>query len=926
MTYLASRLSPARTVILSLAGLSAAAFAAAPNAPTAAPKARVAATKAPVAAQQVRSIEGVTEYQLANGLQVLLYPDQSSSTVSINVTYKVGSRHESYGETGMAHLLEHMSFKGTPTHPKIMDELSSRGARANATTSYDRTNYFETLPATAANLEWALGMEADRMTHSLIAKKDLDSEMTVVRNEFEAGENSPARVLSERVLETAYLWHNYGHPTIGARADIEGVPIERLQKFYHTYYQPDNAALIVTGKFDQKATLAYIEKVFGVIPKPTRILPNLYTTEPPQDGMREVTLRRSGSEQVLDEAFHVPADAHPDSVSLSLLTSLLNERPAGLLYKRLVETKLAVSASVGVEPMYDPGFLMISVTLPKGGDLGAVRRELDAILQTVRSQDFSQEELERVRNDQFNGYERLLNSSPEMASNLSENVAVGDWRLLFWDRDLLKNVTVADVKRVANTYLINSNLTVGMFIPDDQPLRAVIPPAPKLDALLAGYTGQAAVAEGEHFDATPKNLEARVKRGMAGAIKTAYLVKKTKGDRVSGIIDLHFGSLDSLKNKAEIGQFTAGLLMRGTQAHTRQQIEDELTRLKTTLRINGGAAGLSASFETPEANLNPTLQLIAELLQKPAFPAADLDELKRAALSRIETARTDPQAIANLAARRSLSPYVAGDYRYVQTLDESVAAVNAVSLGDIQSFYKEFYGASNAEAALVGNFDAADATKELTDLFGGWKSPSAFERAVGMYKPTTSDTKVFATPDKPNAVYLLAGLLKIRDDDPQYPALEIGNEILGGGVLNSRLATRIRQKDGLSYGVGSQVHADALDPVGSFTVFAISAPQNTPKVESDAKEEMAKVIAAGFTAEEVTAAKSGILSEMTLNRSSDAALARDLAAHLYLNRDFTWDANFEKAIDAASPEAIHKAMQEFVVPDHLVTVKAGDFK
>ncbi len=920
MTDLASRRPPARTMILILAGLAgAAAFAAPPKAPVAAPQARAAL-------KPVRSIEGVAEYRLANGLQVLLYPDQSSSTVSINVTYKVGSRHESYGETGMAHLLEHMNFKGTPTHPKIMDELSSRGARANATTAYDRTNYFETLPATAANVEWALSMEADRMTHSLIAQKDLDTEMTVVRNEFEAGENSPANVLRERVLETAYLWHNYGHPTIGARADIEGVPIERLQKFYHTYYQPDNAALIVTGKFDPQATLAYIGKVFGAIPKPTRILPNLYTAEPPQDGMREVTLRRAGSEQLLDEAFHVPADAHPDSVSLSLLASLLNERPAGLLYRRLVETKLAVSASADLEAMYDPGFLMISVTLPKGGDAGAVRRELDGILQTIRSQDFSQEELERVRNDQFNGYERLLNSSPEMASNLSENVAVGDWRLLFWDRDLLKKVTVADVKRVADTYLIESNLTVGTFIPDDKPLRALITPAPKLDALLAGYAGQAAVAAGEHFDATPKNLEARVKRGMAGSIKTAFLVKKTKGGRVSGLIDLHFGSLASLQNKAEIGQLTAALLMRGTQAHTRQQIEDELTRLKTTLRINGGASGVSASFETPEENLNPTLQLIAELLQKPAFPAADLDELKRGALSRIETSRTDPQAIANLALRRALSPYPPGDFRYVPTPDESAAAVNAVSRSDIESFYRQFYGASNAEAALVGNFDAAAATRELSGLCGGWKSPSPFERAVGIYKPTASDTQVFATPDKPNAVYLVAGLLKIRDDDPQYPALEIGNEILGGGVMNSRLATRIRQKDGLSYGVGSQVHAEALDPVGSFALFAISAPQNTAKVESDAKEEMAKVIATGFTPEEVSAAKSGLLSEMTLNRSNDAALARDLAAHSYLNRDFTWDEGFEKAIEAATPAAIHKAMQDFLDPQHFVTVKAGDFK
>ena len=516
-----------------------------------------------------------------------------------------------------------------------------------------------------------------------------------------------------------------------------------------------------------------------------------------------------------------------------------------------------MSASVDLESMYDPGFLMISVTLPKGGDLGAVRRELDGILQTIRSQDFSQDELERVRNDQFNGYERLLNSSPEMASNLSENVAIGDWRLLFWDRDLLKKVTVADVKRVANTYLIDSNLTVGTFVPDDKPLRAEIAPAPKLDALLAGYTGQAAVAQGEHFDATPKNLEARVKRGMAGSIETAYLVKKTKGDRVSGVIDLHFGSLESLKNKAEVGQFTAALLMRGTQARTRQQIEDELTRLKATLRINGGASGLSASFETPQANLKDILQLIAEVLQKPTFPAGDLDELKRGAVARIETSRTDPQAIASLALRRSLSPYPSGDFRYVPTLDESVAAINAVSLGDVQSFYKQFYGASYGEAAFVGEFDAAGATQELTDLYAGWKTPSPFQRAVGIYRPTVSDTKVFATPDKANAIYSLAGLIKIRDDDPQYPALEIGNEILGGGLLNSRLATRIRQKDGLSYGVGSQVHADPLDAIGSFSIFAISAPQNTAKVESDTKEEMARVIATGFTPEEITAAKSG---------------------------------------------------------------------
>src|ERR1044071_5768941 len=243
---------------------------------------------APAAAQhRVTSVEGITEYRLSNGLRVLLFPDQSKPTITVNITYLVGSAQEGYGETGMAHLLEHLQFKGTPGHTNIPQELTEHGARTNATTWVDRTNYFETFTATESNLQWALGLEADRMTNSFIAKKDLDSEMTVVRNEFERGENDPSSVLEERVMSTAYLWHNYGRSTIGARSDIENVPIDRLQAFYRKYYQPDNSVLVVAGKFDQTKTLTWINELFGAIPKPARVLETTYTAEPPQDGERE---------------------------------------------------------------------------------------------------------------------------------------------------------------------------------------------------------------------------------------------------------------------------------------------------------------------------------------------------------------------------------------------------------------------------------------------------------------------------------------------------------------------------------------------------------------------------------------------------------------------------------------------------------------
>lgn len=877
-----------------------------------------------MAAQHIRTIEGVTEYRLANGLQVLLDPDESSSTITVNLTYKVGSRHESYGETGMAHLLEHLNFKGTPSHRNIPAELSSHGANANATTAYDRTNYFETFPASPANLQWALGMEADRMIHSFIAKKDLDSEMTVVRNEFERGENDPARVLEERVLETAYLWHNYGHPTIGARADIENVPIQRLQAFYHTYYQPDNATLIVTGKFDPKTTLALIERTYGAIPRPSRILPSVYTAEPTQDGEREVVLRRTGTQQILIEAYHVPSDAHADSVALGVLVAMLNEKPAGLLYKRLVERKLAVSASADVATLYDPGFLTIDVTLPKDGDLTAVRRELSALIESLRTQAFPKEEIERVRNQQFNDYERLLNSPEAMASTLSENVSVGDWRLLFWDRDQLHKVTVEDVRRVANTYLIDSNRTVGTFIPEDRPLRAVITPAPNIDTLLTGYVGNAAVAEGEHFLATPAAIEARVKRGTAGTIKTAFLPKKTRGDRVSGKLMLQFGTADSLKNKAQVGSFTAALLMRGTEAHTRQQIQDELTRLKATMAVSGGANGVTLQFETTQDTLAPTLSLAAEILRSPTFPATDLEELKRSALSGLDAARKDPNSIAQLAAQRYLSPYEPGDFRYVSTLDERADAINKVTEKDISNFYQQFYGANSAQAAFVGNVDPNAVTAQLTQTLGSWQSASPYQHAPSIYKPTPAQSATFPTPDKPNAIFTASGNLPLRDDDPDYASLRVGNEILGGGFLNSRLATRIRQKDGLSYTVGSSVHADSWDPVGSFSVYAICAPQNLAQVERDAQEEIARALADGFTPSEIAAAKSGIAQSELRDRSTDAALANDLAIHLYLNRDFQWDARADSRVEAATPDSIKRAMHRFIDPSQWITVKAGD--
>ncbi|HJR69773.1 MAG TPA: pitrilysin family protein, partial [Gammaproteobacteria bacterium] len=327
----------------------------------------------PAGITHVTAVEGIAEYRLANGLRVLLFRDPSKATITVNMTYLVGSSDESYGETGMAHLLEHMLFKGSTKYPDILAAIRSHGAQFNGTTSWDRTNYFETFDATDANLEWALDLEADRMINAFVAQSDLDTEMTVVRNEFEAGENNPTGVLYQRVLSTAYLWHSYGKSPIGSRSDIEGVPIERLKAFYQRHYQPDNAVLVVAGRFEVPRTLELIATKFNPIPRPQRVLTDNYTIEPTQDGEREVIVRRVGDVQILMVGYHAPAGTHTDFVPLQFAADALADEPGGRLYKALVQTGLASQVAVQTLQLRDPGMIIFFALVPEDASLDEAR-------------------------------------------------------------------------------------------------------------------------------------------------------------------------------------------------------------------------------------------------------------------------------------------------------------------------------------------------------------------------------------------------------------------------------------------------------------------------------------------------------------------------------------------------------------------------
>jgi len=880
----------------------------------------------PAGVSQVTQVEGVTEYRLANGMQVLLAPDPGKPTTTVNVTYRVGSRMESYGETGMAHLLEHLMFKGTPQHKDITAELTRRGMRPNGTTWFDRTNYFESFAASQANLDWALRMEADRMVHSFIARKDLDSEMTVVRNEMESGENEPSEVLMDKVMAAAYQWHNYGKSTIGARSDVENVSIPRLQAFYRKYYQPDNATLVVAGSFDQAKTLALVAEVFGKIPKPKRVIEPTYTLDPVQDGERLVTLRRVGDVQYVEAAYHAVAAASPDSAAFEVLAQVLGDTPSGRLHKALVETGLATATAAEYFNLDEPGVIFFQADVRKDQPMEPVREAFLKTLEGLKSQPVTEAEVDRAKANLLNGIELTFNDPEKLGISLSTAIANGDWRLFFLTRDRLSKVKAADVERVAEAYLIPSNRTLGIFVPTAVPQRAPAPERVNAEDQLKGYRGNPDFAAGETFDVAPANIQKHTHwTALPGGMTLALLPKKTRGGTVHAQINLHFGTAESLNGKARIGEFVGALLDKGSAGLSREAIQDRFTALKAQVAFSGSATGVSVMIQTVRGNLPATLALVARILKDPQFPEGEFKQVREAELADIEEGRSDPQTRATNALNRYFNRHPRGDIRYASTFDESAEDVNAVTLEQVKAFYKSFYGANHAEAAIVGDFDAATATEALKAGLDGWNSPQPYARVLDDFKAFPGSRMEIDTPDKANAVFVMREPIPLMDSDPDAPALTLGNYILGEGFLNSRLAMRIRQQEGLSYGVGSYLRLNDKVPNSTLGAYAIYAPQNREKLEKAFAEVMQQAVRSGFTPEEIKAGQSALMQSRQLARAQDGALAGLLAKLLFDHRTMDFVAELDARLMALDAATVNQVLPRYVDPDRFVEVVAGDF-
>ena len=890
----------------------------------------LAATLLPAAAAPVavRQAEGIAEYRLGNGLQVLLIPDASKPTVTVNVTYRVGSRHENYGETGMAHLLEHLMFKTTKLYPNVSVELARRGMQFNGSTTPDRTNYFETFPADPASLNWALRTEADRMTGAKVLRKDLDTEMTVVRNEMEAGENSPVGILIQRVQAAAYQWHAYGRSTIGARSDVESVDIARLQAFYRKYYQPDNATLIVAGAFDAQRTLAEIDAQFGRLPRPARKLDDTYTQEPVQEGERLVTLRRSGGQQALFASYHMPALASPDFAAFEIAVTALTDTPAGRLHQRLVEAGKATQVFGWAARNAEPGLLNLGAVLKKDDALDEAQRLFVDTLDAIATEPLTEAELQRTQRQWSKDWDRVMADPQSLCVALSEAIAAGDWRLLFQLRDRVQALTLPAAQATLAAWMLPSNRTLGRFIASDAVPRSPLAARPDVAAELKSYTPTAALAAGESFDPTPANIDQRTERyTLPSGLRVALMPKRSRGQTVELNLNLHFGTEQSLRGQRVTAYMTGELLGAGTATKTRAQIRDAFDALKTDFHVGASVLqGGGASLSTRRDTLVPALTLLAEVLRRPSFPATEFDQAVRQAIAAQEQALQDPEGLASMNLSHALAVgYDADDPRYFLAPAEQIAALKALKRESLAEFHRRFLNAGHGELAVVGDFDAAALKAAIAQLFGDWTSAEPYARVSQPMSQAAAQRLTAELHDKPNAVALGSLPLALNDDHPDYAALRIAAHVLGASGFDSRLVLRLRQKDGLSYGAGANLQASSFEPSARLGLYAIFAPENRAKVEQGFTEELQRFVRDGLNAAELDSAKKAMRAASATFRADDSAVAWAWTGHLERGRSFAWNGALDARGEALTLAEVNAAIRKWIDPTRIVWSLAGDF-
>jgi zinc protease len=874
-------------------------------------------TSAPAADRALTA--GVTETRLPNGLRVLTKEVHSAPVVSLSVWYRVGSRNEHNGITGISHLLEHMMFKGTQRYRvgEIARTLFLNGASFNANTYYDWTSYYETFAAD--RLELAIELEADRMVHSRIDKADLDSEMTVVRSELEGGENDPETLLRQAVTATAIQAHPYHWPVIGWRSDVEQMPREALLTYYKTHYGPNNATVVIVGDFETRRALDLVAKHFGPlapIPPP----PPVYTTEPEQRGERRVTVNQAGALPIVTLAYRVPAATSPDFYALDVLGTVLGDGRTSRLYQALVDTELASDVDAGAPSLRDPFLFFVTATARPGVAAPKLEAALLDEIERVREAPITAEELARAKRQIESSLAYQTESVTAQGRELGYWAMTDDWRYLTTYLDRIRALTPEAIQTVARKYFLADTRTVGHFVPT---LGGPSPASPPQEAAArVERPGQGARAIPIPPPSKPPAVDRRITRFTLANGITVVVQENPTSPTLAIRASLPAGRVVDPQDKAGLATLTAGMLTRGTDARTALQFATLLEDVGASLSASADVVATMISGRAESRDFDRVMDLLAEMLQRPAFPAAELGRLKGEAQAQLAQARDDPDSAAERAFGRVI--HAAGHPLRPLTFDEAEQAIERLTRDDLLAFHRRQYGPDRLILVVAGGVPAERVREAIEARFGAWPRNPQAEPPPALDVPlqATAERVLIPIPDKSQTAIVWGHAGGLRRGDPDFYATQVMNLVLGGGgALNSRLGTIIRDQLGLAYTIES--FFDAGWYPGQFAIWLGTNPVNARKAIETMVGEVKRLRDRGITRRERDEAVAYLTGRFPLRLETNSGMADVLWAMEFYRLGADYLDRYGDYYRAVTVAQANDAAVKHLHPDRATLVIAG---
>ncbi len=864
--------------------------------------------------EYVKESGGIKEYKMtSNNLRVLLKKDKSAPVATFMVTYEVGSRNEAIGYTGSTHLLEHLMFKGsrkfnTTKGNSVFQTLQSLGARMNATTWLDRTNYFAVLPS--EHLESLIEIEADRMRNAWIKEEDRQSEMTVVRNEFERGQNSPSGVLDEHIWATAYHAHPYHHSTIGWKEDIENVSIERLKEFYDTFYWPNNATAIAIGDFEEKDALAMIKKHFGKIRKSTKPIPEVYTAEPEQEGIRTVTLKRAGQQGIVGVAHKTPSATNKDAAAFMVLSSILSSGKNSRFYKNITDKGLTTSIYIWDSLFKDPGLFTVYANLSPDVKHKTVESLIIQEYEKIKTDGVTEAEVKKAQAQLVAAMKFSQDGSYAIASGLNEAIASGDWTLYTTYSEKIKNVTKEDVQRVVVEYFKEDLSTVGYFIPKNKG------------------------AQGERAITSAKELEKIKKKYITGAEEESLSSKIVQSEPISGVrlFSLERGSgvvtmqgsflggdVYSNENR-RVSDMVASMLDQGTKNMSKFEISEKLESVGARLNFFNGQARVGFSGKFLEEDTEMVFEIMADQIKNPLFSEQELEKVKKRAIAGYKRSK---ESTRGNAMNNMLEAFYGKDHQNSPTNpDQAIEDIKKITAQNLEEYHRKNYGTGSMVIVVVGDIKHQELEKMVKESFGGWKkSPlnTKQEERVASKKAG----KVYLTmQDKTSTDFLVGTALEIDRYHPDYLPLYLGTHTLGGN-FSARLMQTVRVKEGLTYGINSSLSGFGNGNDGYWMVGGTFAPQLLSKGESSTLREVKLWLEKGITQKELDVTKSTLTGGFQVGFDTTGGLASGILSAVVTHNSLEYLDSYPEQVKKITLDQVNEAIKKYITLDGLYRVAAG---